>query len=101
MPYPFLGNSTRVYVQFWDLDADTPLTADPGQSYNMTPVAGWDLLVPPGDGRWGPFTEPSPPKAEEPAEVPAEEPGEEPAAEPEPDLPPVPLINAPAETEEN
>ena len=99
MPFPFLGNSTRVYVQFWDLDADTPLTAEPGQSYDMAPVAGWDMPVPPGDGRWGPLTEPAVDLAEEP-EVPAvaPEPGPEPAV---PDLPPVPLITAPAETEES
>ena len=96
MPFPYLGNSTRVYVQFWDLDADAPLTADPGQSYDMAPVAGWDMPVPPGDGRWGPLTGPAEDAREEPAGAPAEEPEPGPAA---PDLPPVPLITA--ETEES
>ena len=94
MPFPFFGVSARIYPQYRDLVADTPLTAVPGQSYDMAPVADWDVPVPPGDGLWGPATEP----AEDVPEAPAVEREPEPAV---PDLPPVPLITAPAETEES
>lgn len=82
MPFPFLGDSTRIYTQYLAADG-LPLAAEPGGSYDMTPVPSqWLMPVPPGDGLWGP------------------EPGPEP--EPEPPAPPVlpVLIIPPAETEE-
>lgn len=88
MPFPFLGDSTRIYTQFRDLAADTPLIAAPGGVYDMAPAGGLNLPVPPGDGLWGP---------EVAGEAVAEPPPEPPPADP---VPPV-LINVPAETEEN
>ena len=77
MPFPFLGDSTRIYTQYVAADG-TPLTALPGGAYDMTAVPSpWTLPVPPGDGLWGPAITPPPPP-----------------------LPPV-LTSANAETEEN
>jgi len=54
VPYPFLGDSTRIYTQWTDAATGLPLTADPGGTYDMTPAGGAHLTAPPGDGLWGP-----------------------------------------------
>ena len=54
MPYPYLGIAPRMYPQYRDIGADTPLQAEPGGSYDMAPVDGaGPVPVPPGDGLWG------------------------------------------------
>jgi hypothetical protein len=63
MPFRFTGDVALLYTQYRDLDADRPLFAEPGQSYDMAPVGGWNLTVPPSDGRWDP--PPVPPERDE------------------------------------
>ena len=52
MPFRFTGDNPLLYTQYRDLGTDRPLQAAPGASYDMAPVGGWDLPVPPADGRW-------------------------------------------------
>jgi hypothetical protein len=58
--YPFLGTSGRQYPQYVVADGGGPLKAEPGESYDMVPVPGYEdedgnslLPVPPADGLWG------------------------------------------------
>jgi hypothetical protein len=67
--YPFLGVTSRTYTQFRDLATGLPLVAQPGRSYDMAPVNGLSMPVPPGDGLWGPDDTPAPPPP--PAPLPA------------------------------
>lgn len=62
MPYNFLGFGTRTYPQYRDIEADTPLIAEPGGTYDMTPAGSMPLAVPPGDGLWE-EVQPEPPAA--------------------------------------
>jgi len=54
VPYPYLGASTRIYVQY--TEGGLTLVADPGGIYDPVPAQGApeDLAVPPADGLWGP-----------------------------------------------
>jgi hypothetical protein len=54
MPYRYAGTDTRTYTQFIDIDADGPLVASPGGTYDMRPAGQLNMPVPPGDGRWAP-----------------------------------------------
>jgi hypothetical protein len=63
MPFRFTGDVPLLYTQYRDLGTDRPLQAVPGGSYDMEPVGGLNLTVPPSDGRWGP--PPAPPEAED------------------------------------
>jgi len=60
VPYPYLGGSTRIYVQY--TDGGYTLVADPGGIYDPVPAQGApeDLAVPPADGLWGPAMKPAP-----------------------------------------
>jgi hypothetical protein len=62
VPYPYLGATTRIYVQYLDGDGGHTLTAEPGGIYDPVPAQGApeDLAVPPADGLWGPETKPAP-----------------------------------------
>ncbi len=52
MPFTYTGTEVRTYTGYRDQGTDKPLVAAPGGVYDMTPVAGQALPVPPGDGRW-------------------------------------------------
>jgi hypothetical protein len=60
--YAYLGSAPATYPQYLAVLPDggtAPLSAEPGGTYAMQPVPGWEgakgasiLPVPPGDGRW-------------------------------------------------
>ena len=67
MPYPYLGATGLNYTQYLDTCTGRMLQASPGGTYGMTPVPGAPgLTVPPGDGLWGPATDPPAPDSAPP-----------------------------------
>jgi len=61
VPFRFTGFASRLYTQYRDLDADAPLHAFPGGTYDMAPAGGLAMPVPPGDGNWADIPPPPPP----------------------------------------
>jgi hypothetical protein len=53
------GDVTQPYPQYLDAEKGTTLVAEPGQVYDVAAAEGWDLPVPPGDGRWGKAAKPA------------------------------------------
>jgi hypothetical protein len=53
--YPYTGDTPLTYTQYlaWDGENLATLFAEPGGSYDVRVAPGWDLPVPPADGRWG------------------------------------------------
>lgn len=66
--WQFTGDSTQVFTQYLDNATGGPLTAEPGGVYDMRPVAGLPLPVPPDTGNWvAPLGSPGPGPADPPA----------------------------------
>lgn len=52
--HAYTGDVEQTYPQYLDVGggAVKTLVARPGETYDIQAADGWDLPVPPGDGRW-------------------------------------------------